>query len=225
MNSDGYICARLSAVAGTCTRGIEIETLLKGARNMVGFLEFARTKQPAANGDVAAVAIAESHDRARQRGESAPNASMRALTVFNEALELNLPLKNPAVEVEKTDNKKRKQMRPPMGPPEFIIKLEEIARDKSKHYGLRLFCASFLLQVFASLRFSDAVEIETMRRTKASFCGRCVGQKGPAGPHIVRAAVRLGIHPNGARIDPVVAYWGNINQLAPNIVSCFSIFA
>ena len=143
-------------------------------------MESARTKQLAANGDAAVVSIAESLDIARQRGESAPNASMCALTVFNEAIDLDLPLKNPAIEVEKMGNRKREKMRPSMAPLEFIIKLEEIDSGKSRHYGLKLFCSSFLLLVFASLRCSDAVEIGTMWRTKTAFCQMCVGQKVPA---------------------------------------------
>ena len=97
-----------------------------------------------------------------------------------------------------------------MAPYEFIISLGRIAPDNSQPEGFRLFCALFLLAIFASLRFSDTIEVADMWRTKTALAGRSAGQKLQGGEPITRAAVRREINPNGAWINPVIRYRGKV---------------
>ena len=95
-----------------------------------------------------------------------------------------------------------------MVPLEFLNNLEIMARDRPNPFGARLCGSAFLLMAFASLRLAVDIEIEEMWRSKTALRGRSVDREYPTGALIQRAAVRKGIRPKGAWINPATGYWG-----------------
>ena len=55
-----------------------------------------------------------------------------------------------------------------MAPYEFAISIERVAADNSQPEGFRVFCALFLLMIFASLRFCDTSEVADIRRANSA---------------------------------------------------------
>ena len=191
-------------------RCVKQETLLSRARLTAEFIDFARTKVPPFLGPAPIVAIVEWLDSIRLRGDSAPQQGLRALTVFNEALELGWNLKHPSIKLAKRDNPRRARRQPPPVPLEFILAVEKTACDGDQPFGIRLFCSCYLLTVLASLRFADALEIELMFKSDTALACRSVDQKNPRGELIWRATPRVGFQSNGAWLNPLWKYWGEV---------------
>ena len=109
-----------------------------------------------------ALAIAECSDPIRLLGRSVPNSAFRALTLYDEVLELQSNLKHPSINVANHDNHRRVKRMAAAALFDFIVKLERIGSAMEYNFGLRLSGSMFLLMIRASLRFADTIEIETM---------------------------------------------------------------
>ena len=119
-------------------------------------------------------------------------------------------MKHRAIKASARVSGRRTARQAPMAPYEFAIATERVSADNSQPEGRRLFCALFLLVIFASLRFSDTIEVVDIWRTKSAAEGRSVDQKLPGGEVITWAAARRGIDSNGSRINPIIRYWDKV---------------
>ena len=95
-----------------------------------------------------------------------------------------------------------------MVPLEFVYKLEEYAANADNDKNIRFYCSAPLLQILASLRFSDTIQIATFFVTKTVIGGSSINQKSKGGGLISWAAPRRGLRSNGAWANPVISYWG-----------------
>ena len=143
---------------------------------MTELLDFADKSGLSTANTSVALTIVEWLDSVRVRGDTVPNESMRAITLFNDVLELHWNLEHPSIKVGKKDGRERVPNRAPTVPFEFVVKLGKIASSKDHNYGLRLFCSLFLLLIHSSLRFADVIEVLTIERTKTVIRGRSVDQ-------------------------------------------------
>ena len=111
------------------------------------------------------------------RGPSAPRMGRYALRVFSEALGINFPIDHPAVAAAARTNRTKPTKQAPMVPTEFIKDLEYATVNGEYPYLKRLFCALFLLQVYASLRFADTKKVSHIFASKTALCGVSVDPK------------------------------------------------
>ena len=197
----------MRAFSNRCGRQTTLDTR---AKFIVEYMEFARENKLPFEGPACVVTIVEWLDALRTRGDSAPQQGIHALTVFNEALELSFNLNHPAIKVSKKDNPGRNRKQSPGVPLEFILAVGKAASDSSQCWGKRLFCSIYLVMVFMSLRFPDALEVETISKTDTALAGRSVDQKNPTGELLSWEAPRAGISSNGAWVNPVYKYWGKV---------------
>ena len=211
----------LRAFSSRCSKH---HTLLKYTRFMWEFLEYARSRHPPApiSGEGATPVIAEWLDRLLERGANVPHDGRHALTVFSEALGVPMPLKHPAVNVAQRAVRTKPQKHAPAAPLEFATQLEMHAADDRNDKNTRFFCPALCLLIFASLRFSDAIEIQEFWTTKTAVCGTSIDQKSPKRALITWAAPRRGFRTNGAWVNPVWAYWEKYKPLKGNSHYLFS---
>ena len=146
-----------------------------------------------------------------------PHDGRHALTVFSEALGVHFPLKHPAVNVAQRIIKTKPTRHAPTVPLEFAMLLEKWAADSTKDKNIRFYCSGLCLLLFASLRFSDTIEIQKFWTTKSAICGVSVDQKSPKRELKSWAAPRKGFCSNGAWINPIWAYWKRFTPLAGGV--------
>ena len=100
----------------------------------MGILVFADTRTPPAPicGQGATPVIVEWLDSLLDRGPNVPHDGRHALTIFSEALGVQLPLKHPAVSVAQRTIKTKPSRHAPAVPLEFAFQLELYAADGAK---------------------------------------------------------------------------------------------
>jgi len=92
--------------------------------------------------------------------------------VFNEALDLNIPINNPAV-VSATRSQRTKPVKQaPFFPVAFLKEIERVAAEGGGfHDGRPLFAAGFALMCLASLRFADTTQLSSVERSSTAIHG------------------------------------------------------
>ena len=142
-----------------------------------------------------------------RKGRERPTRWAPSTRGFAEALGVHTPLKHPAVNVAHRIVKTKQRKHAPAAPLEFAIQLELYAADAKNDKTIRFYRSGLCLLIFASLRFSDTIEIQQLWTTKSAICGISVDQKSPNRELKTRAAPRRGFRSEGAWINPVWPYW------------------
>ena len=76
-----------------------------------------------------------------------------------------------------THNKNKETKHAPPIPLELAMALEPYAVSDAREKNIRFYGAGICLLLVASLRFSDAVEVQKFRVTRSAVCGISVDQK------------------------------------------------
>ena len=146
-------------------------------------------------------------DSVRLLGDSVPKQGIRALIVFNDALDLGWNLKHPSIKLPKRGNAKRARRQAPTVSRHCILAVEKASIDGDQPCGIRLFWSRYLLTALASLRFADTIEIALTFTTDTALAVRSADQKNPRWEHIWRATPRVGFQSNGAWVSLLCGYW------------------
>ena len=161
------------------------------------------------SGEGATPVIVDWLDKLGERGPNVPHDGRHAITVYADALGILMPLKHPAVNVAQRVVRTKPKKHAPAVPLEFSIQLELFAADSKNDKNIRFYCSSLCLLIFASLRFSDTIEIQQLRTSKSAVCGVSIDQKSGSKRELINwAAPRRGFRSNGAWVNPILAYWG-----------------
>ena len=174
------------------------------------YVLFAAQRKALFHGEGALFIIIEYLTLLRRRGPTVPGMAKWALRVFDEILNLTLPLERPAVVALTTRDRSeapRQVKQAPMLTLELIIDLENLATDKQRPLGMRFYASAYLLMVFASLRFSDVKAVFEIWRTGTAVCGRSIDKKLKSRPIITWGTPSQGFVSKGAWADPLFSIW------------------
>ena len=108
------------------------------------------------SGEGAVFVLIEFFTLLNRRGVSVPGMAKWALKVYDEILNLKLPLDHPAgVALTTCDRSEvpKPAKQAPMLELELILDLERLSIDRERTLGMRFYSSTYLLMVFASLRF------------------------------------------------------------------------
>ena len=148
--------------------------------------------------------------------------------MFAEAMVVRSPLKHPAIREAAASVKGRNAKSAPVLETDFIIKTEQLARNKSAPGGKRLYGALFALLALSSLRFGDTEQIEKLFDSGSAIYGISVNNKDKDGELMTWATPLSGLSGDKNRANPIFDFSGRLteksktkmNRFRPHIPFC-----
>ena len=174
------------------------------------YVMFAAQRQALFYGEGALFAMTEYLTLLRRRGVSVPGMAKCALRVFDEILNLNLPLDHPAIVVLTSRDRSgvpKPVKQAPMLELQLILDLERLSVDRERPFGMRYYASAYLLMVFDSLRFSDVKAVFDIWRSETAICGRSIDRKLRSRPVITWATPSQGFITEGKWANPLFSMW------------------
>ena len=120
------------------------------------------------------------------------------------------PLEHPALRAAAASVKGRKARSGPVLETDFIIKTEQLARNKSAPGGKRLYCALFAILALSSLRFGDTVQIEKLFDSGSAIFGIIVNNKDKTGELMTCATPLSGLSGDKNWAEPIFDFRGRL---------------
>ena len=174
------------------------------------YVMFAAQRKAIFHGEGALFVMIEFFTLLRRRGKTVPGMAKWALRVYDEILNLTLPLDHPAIVAltarERSELPKLAKQAP-MLELCLLLDLERVSTDKERPLGMRFYASAYLLMVFASLRFSDVKAVFEIWRSETAICGRSIDKKQKSRPIITWATPSQGFESKGAWADPLFSIW------------------
>ena len=118
------------------------------------YVMFAAHRQALFYGEGAVFVLIEFFTLLKQRGVTVPGLAKWALRVYDEILNLTLPLDHPAIVALTTRDRSgvpKPAKQAPMLELELILDLEKLSVDRERPFGMRFYASAYLLMAFASL--------------------------------------------------------------------------
>ena len=187
-----------------------MKTQARASGFVSSFVMYAVSKKSVFYGDECLFILVDFLSKLRERGPSVPGVARWAIKVYEEILNLVMPLQHPAVVAVTGKNRSgipKPVKQAPMLELKLILDLERVASDNGCPMGMRFYASAYLLMVFASLRFSDCKAVFDLWTTDTAVCGRSLDLKLKTRPVIAWATPIKGINSDGKWVEPLFKIW------------------